>query len=224
MPLPPLHVFGNTARDLALGALNFVDEFEAEIVHAGAKLPDVLRKHVVRDDRRDGGKKSGRRSDQGFGDARCDGTQGCSSGGAKAVEGVDNAPNRSEEADEWSDRAGSGQPGQSAFESRQFFRCGNLDRALQGGYANRMRRLLAELAIRTFKYGDQRAGLELFRHGGDILQPLGLAKHADETVALGTRAPEHPPLREDDGPGDNAEYQQDNENGFGDETAGFDET
>src|ERR1019366_3780388 len=78
--------------------------------------------------------------------------------------------------------------------------------------------------IGAVKYGDQRAGLKLFGHGGDVLQALGLAEHPDEAVALGASAAKHSPLGEDDSPRGDAEYQQDDEDGFGDETAGFDET
>ena len=87
-----------------------------------------------------------------------------------------------------------------------------------------MRCLFAQLAICAVKDCDQWAGLELLGHGRNVLQALGLAEHADEAVALGAGTAEQSPLGEDDGPGGDAEHQQDHENGFGDETAGFYET
>ena len=86
------------------------------------------------------------------------------------------------------------------------------------------RRLLAQLVVGAFKHGDQRAGLELLGHGGDVLQALGLAEGAHEAVALRAGAAEQSPFGKDDGPGDNAENQQDEEDGFGDQTAGLDQT
>src|SRR5271165_1483708 len=151
MPLSPLHTLVRVARGAALGALHFVDEFEAEVIHASAELADVLDEHVVCDDRGDRSEESGGRGDESFGDARSNGAKGCGPGGAESVEGVDDAPDGPEQSDERGDCAGGGQPGQAAFEMSQLFRRGNLHGALQRADADGLRGLLAELVIRTFE-------------------------------------------------------------------------
>ncbi len=86
-----------------------------------------------------------------------------------------------------------------------------------------MRSLLAKFVIGAIKDSDQRARLELFRHRGHVLQPLGLAKHTHEAIALRASAPEQSPLGKDNGPGRNAEHQQDDQDRLGDQTAGLDQ-
>ena len=149
--------------------------------------------------------KSGGGGDQRFGDAGRDGAQGGAAGGAQSVEGVDDAPHRSEQADEGRDCARGRQPGQAALQAAQFFRGCDLRGALQRDHANGIRRLLAQFVISAFEDRDQRAGLELFGDGGDILQALRLAKGTHEAIALHARAPEQSPLGEDDGPRRHAE-------------------
>src|SRR5271157_1124186 len=199
MPLPPLHAF-DRAGTSALGALDFVDQLQAEVVHASTELAYVLGEHVVCDDRRDCGEESSGSGDERLGDARRYRAQSCSTRRTQSVKGVDDAPHRSEEPDEWRNRSGSRQPGQAAFQASQFFRSGDLRRALQGRHTDGVRTLLAQLFVRAFKDGHQRAGPELIRYGSDVLQSLRLAKGAHESVALHTGASEKPPFGENDGP------------------------
>ena len=90
--------------------------------------------------------------------------------------------------------------GQPALQPREFFRRCDLGGALQRRHTNGIRRLFAQLTVGALEDGDQRAGLELLRHGSDVLQPLRLAKRAHEAVALHPRPPEQSPLGENDGP------------------------
>jgi len=93
---------------------------EREIIETLAQIADVLQKIVVKDDGWDSDEKSGRGGDEGFGDAGC---YGAEAGGAcvtKTGEGVDDAPNGAEEADERSDGAGGGQPGHAFFYTADF--------------------------------------------------------------------------------------------------------
>ncbi len=84
--------------------------------------------------------------------------------------------------------------------------------------------MLAQLLVRAFENWNQGAGLELLGDRGDIVQALRLAEHAHEAIALRARAAEQAPFGEDDGPRAQAEDEQDDEDSFGDQTAGFNQT
>ena len=127
---------GRCARVLVWARSTSLIELEAEVVHARAELADVLREHVVGDDGGNRGKEAGGRGDQSFGDTGRDGAQGGGASRAEAVERVDDAPHRSEQADERRHGACSRQPGQAALQMRQFFGRGNLNGTLQSADAN----------------------------------------------------------------------------------------
>jgi len=65
----------------------------------------------------------------------------------------------------------------------------------------------------------QRAGAELLFDGLHVAQALGLAEGADEAAALGAGTAHEVPFGDDDGPGKDAESEQDEEDGFGDGAA-----
>src|SRR6185369_11710171 len=94
-------------------AVDRVEQFEGEIIHAGTKLADLRGKNVVGDNRWNGSDQSGGSRDESFGDSRSDSAQrGCTSG-AESVECVDDSPDGSEETDERSDGSSGGQPRKS---------------------------------------------------------------------------------------------------------------
>src|SRR5580698_7850571 len=104
------------------------------------------------------------------------------------MESVDDAPDRSEQADEGRDGGSDREPGNVALEARDFFGGTDLHATLNSGqvaqYAGRSG-LPLEFFIAAFKDADERARLELVGDGGNILQALRLAKGADEASALG---------------------------------------
>src|SRR6516165_2698249 len=196
------------ARGAALGALHFVNELEAEVVHASTKLANVLREHVVGNDGRDGGKQSCSRRNESFRNSRCDCAQRCGAGGAESVESVDDAPHRSEKTDERRDRSSRCEPRQATLEPSQLFRRCNLYSPLQGSETNRLWSLLSQFVICAFKHCEEWAGFELFRDGSHILQALGLTEHSHKAVALRACAAEQAPFTKNNGPGKETKDQE----------------
>ena len=101
------------------------------------------------------------------------------------MEGVNDAPDGAEEAYEWGYGARDCEPRHVALQPRDLFRAGNLHGALHGNTAA----LPPVLREAAFKHRNQRAGLELFGHGRDVLQALSFAKSAHEASALHPRPP-----------------------------------
>src|SRR5947209_14443504 len=97
------------------GPVDVIEKFEAEVVHARAEFADLLHVLVVGDHGRNCRKQTGGSGDQRLGNSRCDGTQGCSAGIAESLEGVDDAPHRTEKSYEWRDCAGGREPGKARF-------------------------------------------------------------------------------------------------------------
>src|SRR5262249_31537095 len=62
---------------------------------------------------------------------------------------------------------------------------------------------------------DQRARLELIGHRSDVLQPLRPAESTQKTPALRPRPPQRRPLGENDGPGNYAESQKNQQHRLG---------
>jgi hypothetical protein len=83
--------------------------------------------------------------------------------------------------------------------------------------------LALEFRDRAFKHSDQRAGAELFGNRGNILHALCLAKDADEAFILSASAADEPPLGKNDGPGKDAEGDEQDKDGLGDRTGLKDE-
>ena len=210
-----------------LDALDGVEDFEGEIVAASGEDADGIADQVIGDDGGDGSGESGGGGDESFGDAGSDGAQSCAAGGAEAVECVNDAPDRAEEADEGGDGSGNSEPGDVALEARDFFGGSDLHAALDGGEAAQGGGWSGELAFvfveSAFEDTDQRARTELIGDGGDILKALGFAEGAEEASTLNAGATEQAPLGEDDGPGDEAEGQQSDEDEFGDGSGAGDE-
>ena len=83
-------------------------EFESEGVEALGQVADVLEEIVVGDQGGDGGEESGGGGDEGLCDAGCYGAEAGGARSAEAGEGVDDAPDGAEEADERRDAGGGG--------------------------------------------------------------------------------------------------------------------
>ena len=146
---------------------------------------------VVADERGDGDGEAGGGGDEGRGDAGGDGAEGCGAGGAEAVEGVHDAHDGAEEADEGGAVGDGGEPGHARFHRGEGFRGGGLRGALQrDGVARHAAAaaLALVLVVDLGEDGDQRAGLELLGHGGDLGEAAGLAEGAEEALALLARA------------------------------------
>src|SRR3954470_90265 len=104
------------------------------------------------------------------------------------MEGINNAPYGSEQSDERSNVRDRCQPLQPAFQSRVFFRAGDLHRSLYrssvldpgGGVAA----LPPILLVSAFEDRYQRTRPELLRDGSHILQTHGFPERAQEATAL----------------------------------------
>ena len=122
-----------------------------------------------------------------------DGAKSCASGGAEAVEGVDDAPDGAEESDKRGNRRGNGKPGDVTFQSRNFFRGTNLHAALHGSQTAESGGRRGELPLvfleAAFKNSHQRAGMKLVGDSGNILQALGFAEGAQEASTLNPSPP-----------------------------------
>jgi hypothetical protein len=117
-PLAGLVALALAASSLAAFSMS-VEEFAAEVVHAGTKLAQPGGELVVADDGGDGDDEAGGGGDECFGDAGRDGAEGGGACGAEAVEGVDDAHDGAEEADEGSALRDGGEPGHAALHVRQ---------------------------------------------------------------------------------------------------------
>src|SRR6266849_1741862 len=78
--------------------------------------------------------------------------------------------------------------------------------------------LAAELQDCAFKHSNQGAGTELFGNRGNVLHALRLAESANEASALPARAADQQPLRNNRGPGEHAEGDEQEKDGLGDWT------
>ena len=95
-------------RNLRESFFDLRSDFQRKSIQALAQRADIAHEIIIENYGRDGGKKSSRRGDQGFGNARCNRAQAGGAGSSEAGESVNDAPNGAEEADEWRDRAGGG--------------------------------------------------------------------------------------------------------------------
>src|ERR1700722_2801249 len=89
-------------KSLSKSFLDLGSDFKGKGVEALRQIANVLQKVIVEDNRRNGHEKTRRGGNESFGDAWCDGTKAGGAGVAKAGEGVNDAPNCAEEADEGS--------------------------------------------------------------------------------------------------------------------------
>jgi hypothetical protein len=207
------------------GVLDGVEELAAEVVHARGELFKALGELVVADDGGHGDDETGGGRDEGFRDAGCDGAEGGGTGGAETVEGIDDAHDGAEEADERRALGGGREPGHTALHDGEGFGGGGLGGALKGlGVGGRAAAagLTLVFVVDFVEDGDERAGLELVGNGGYLAETAGFAEGAEEALALDVGVIEGPPLSNDDGPGDDAGDEQDAEDGEGRGSAGVD--
>jgi hypothetical protein len=118
------------------GFLDLGDELAGESVEALGEIANVLKEIVVGDEGGDGSEKASGSRDKSFGNAGGDGAKTGRARGPEAREGVNDAPDGAEEADERSDAGGGGEPGHAFFDAANFF-CGS---KLHGD-SNRLKRL-----------------------------------------------------------------------------------
>jgi hypothetical protein len=182
-------------------------ELEGEGIETLSQVANILEKIVVRDERGDGGEEAGGGGNESFSDARGDGAEAGGAGSAEAGEGVDNAPNRTEEPDEGSDARGGGKPGHALFDAAHFVSGGELH--TDGDGLERLqfgRRRIAGAAELGLKFaiaggvdvGEGRAGGHESLRIGDA---FGGTKDFEELVALAADASEKARFLENEGPG-----------------------
>jgi len=176
-----------------------------------------LQKVVVSDEGGNGGEEAGGGGDQGFGDAGSDGTKAGGSGSSESGEGINNAPNSAEEADEGSDTGGGGEPGHALFHAADFV--GGSELHAHGDGLQRFEFLRSGIA------GGGHLGLQFTIAGGvnvgegragadeslRIRHTFGGPKDLEELIALTANAAEKAELLEDKRPGDQGKEQQDEE-------------
>ena len=95
-------------------------KFVGESVEAIGQVTNILEEIVVGDESRDSGEESRCGGDKSFGDTRSDGAKAGGAGGAEPGEGVNDAPNGAEKADEGSNASGGGEPGHTFFDAADF--------------------------------------------------------------------------------------------------------
>jgi hypothetical protein len=204
---------------LVEGFFDLGGELEGEGVETLGEIANVLQKIVVGDEGGDGGEKASGRGDESFRDAGSDGAEAGGTCSAEAGEGVNDAPDGAEEADEGSDAGGGGEPGHAFLNATDFVGGSELHAdgdGLQGFEFGRRRiagagELGLEFAIAGgVDVGERRAG------GDDALRignALGGAEDFEELVALAPDASEEPRFLEDERPGDQGEEKQDAQDG-----------
>jgi len=196
--------------------------FKRKSIKALRKIPDVLQKVVVKDDRRDRDEEACGCGNKGFSDAWGDSAQAGGAGVSEAGKGVDDPPDRAEETNEWGHGAGSGQPGHSFFYAADFFRGSELHTDGDGleafQFSSGLRIASADLAQKlAIARGVDRSER---RTGGSkrlrIGHAFGGAKDPKELVALAANAAKEAELLKDHGPGDDGKYSEQEQNAAGD--------
>ena len=183
-------------------------EFQGEGVQALRQIANVLQEIVVGDKGGDGGEEAGGGGDEGFGDAGSDGAEAGSASGAETGEGVNDAPDGAEKADEGSDTCRCGEPGHTLFDAANLFGGGELHGDGNGPEAFQFLRrgisgagdLRLEFAVaggvdvgKRRARGDEALGI------GDA---FGGAEDSKELVAFAADASENAELLENERPGD----------------------
>jgi hypothetical protein len=205
------------------GFFDLGGELGGESVEALSEVANELKEIIVGDEGRDGGKEPRGSGDEGFGDARCDRAQAGGARSAESGEGVNDAPDGAEQADEGSDTCGGGKPGHALFDAADFFGGSKLhadDDGLNafnfcggsGGAGG------SELALEFAITGSVDVGER--RAGGDeslgVGYSLGGAENFEKLVGLATDAAEEAELLEDHGPGDQGKEKKKEKDGAGD--------
>lgn len=214
-------VLGGAGHDGYTLGKRFFDlrgDFEREGVEALGEVANVLQKLVVKDNSRDSGEKTGCCRDQGFSNARSDGAQASRAGIAKTGEGVNNAPDCAEQADERADGSRGGEPGHAFFHAPDFFRRGELhvygDRRKAFQFAGRMRIAGRDLRLQFAVTGC--VNVRKRRAGGGQRLRVGnaacCAEDAEKLAAIATDAAEQAQFLENQRPGDHRKDGQQREN------------
>ena len=197
-------------------------ELEGEGVEALREVADVLEEIVVGDKGGDGCEKSGGGGDQGFGDAGRHGAKAGGAGGAEAGEGVNNAPDGAEQADEGSGAGGGGEPGHAFFGAANFFGGGLLHAYGDGLHRfNFCRRWVAGAGDLGLEFpvaggvdvGERRAGGNESLRIGDALSG---AEDFLELIALAANASKEAGFLKNQRPGDQRGEEKDGQNAAGD--------
>ena len=134
------------------------------------------------------------------------------------MEGVDDAPDRAEEADEGRDVRDGSKPGDAGFhEGEGFGRGGKGGTFEAGGVARKAAAVgLAMVFVVDFvEDGDERRGAELLGGRGDLGEAAGFAEGPEEPRGLIARFGEAAELGDDDRPGKDGEQRQQDEDGVG---------
>ena len=194
-------------------------ELNREGIEALGKVTNILEEVVVGDERGDGGEEARGCGDKGLSDAGSDSAKAGGAGSAEAREGVDDAPNGAEEADEGSDAGGGGEPSHALFDAADFVGCGQLHADSDGlkrfDFGMRIVAFAGDLGLkfpiaRSVDVGEGRAsGDDALRIGNTACG----AKDLEELVRLPTDAAKDAEFLEDERPGDEREEEQDGENG-----------
>src|SRR5215469_208721 len=219
---PPLNEFAppneNAIESALETLLGEVHELELEVFHSRAEFLDRVSEPVVEDHRGDGGCEPKRSGDERFRDSGRDGPEAGRAGGAELLEGVNDAPYRSEQADEGRDCGSSGEQSHVAFEPRDFFRHRELERALErervGDAAARFH-LALDFVVTEIEEGDQGRAAELFADDSDSVESRGFTERAQKSSIGGTGARKDGPFRKGDCPREQREKEQDHHDGFG---------
>jgi hypothetical protein len=205
------------------GLFDLGGELGGEGIEALREVANVLEEIVVGDEGGDGGEKSRSGGDEGFGDARGDGAKAGGSRSAEAGEGVDDAPDGAEEADEGSYAGGGSEPRHAFFHAADFFAGSKLhadDDGLNtfnfgwssGGAGGS--ELALELAIAGgVDVGEGRAGRD---EALGVGYTLGGAKNFEELVGFAADAAKEAEFLEDHRPGDQREEEKKEKDGTGD--------
>ena len=208
---------------LRKGFFDLGGELHCKSIEPLGEVANVLQEVIVKDDRRNGGKKSAGSGDQGFGNTRSDGAEAGGAGAAEAGEGVNNAPNGTEEADEGSYGAGGGEPGHTFFHAANFVGGGELHADSDGlqafdSWRMRISRSPANLALKFAIAG----GIDRRKRGAGGSQGLrvgdaaGGSEDAEKLIAFAADAAEEAELLQNQGPGNDGKQKQQKQDGSSD--------
>jgi hypothetical protein len=111
---------GCVARILGESFFDLGCECKGKGVEALRKIADILKEIVIGDEGGNGSEESRGSGDKGFGDTGSDSAKAGGTGGAEPGEGVDDSPDRAEEADKGSYASGSSKPGHTLFNAANF--------------------------------------------------------------------------------------------------------
>jgi len=208
---------GIAADFLGTHFFNLRRNFHGEIIHARREIPGAAHKMIVSDDGGNGGEKSSGRGNQSFGDAGSNGAEAGRAGGAEAGEGVHNAPDSSEQSDEWRNGSGGGEPGHIFFNAPDLIGGGKLHADHHGLQTFD---LVGRFAIGQLQLNLSEASVINMFHGGSAVadalwfgKSAARAEDAEELCRFPIDFAKHFQLLENERPGKNGEGKKDQQNG-----------